>query len=162
VPFEYRKEIGKQYQWVTEGFHRYATHKATEAGLQLASEVLNYRATHGFTYQLEIQRYMTRLRDGGITAADVLIRVTEFVAHTEQRKFASQREEDFALARIVISLAPVRRGERRPTGRVLAVLGAMLRDACYLYAMRLAKKLREDAEERSKLRRRSGDFSSEA
>jgi hypothetical protein len=160
VPFEYRKDIGPHYKWVAEGFDRYISHRATEAGLQLASEVLNYRATHGFTYQREIERYMTRLRDHGITAGDVLVRVAEFVAFVDQRqgKLGSQKEEDFALARIVIHLAPVRRGERRPSGRVLSVLGSMLRDACYLYAMRLVAKLRKDAEERAELKRRSANF----
>jgi hypothetical protein len=162
MPLRYRVEIGPHFHaWAVEGFRRYASHPATQAALALADELLHYKATHDFTYQRAIENYMGNLRDSGVTPADVLIRVVEYVGFLEANptRIRSQREEDFALARGVLHLVPYRL-IGRPTGaRMLKALGPMVRESCYLFALGLARKLVSDSRKRADLMRQAGDFS---
>ena len=162
VPLRYRKEIGPRFHtWATEGFNRYANHAATAAALKLTDGLLNYQPTHDFSYQRKLANWLEHLRHGGVTARDVLIRVTELCAFIDANpgRLRSQREEDFALARNVLYLTPHSLSSRPEGARILSALGPLVREACYPFALGLARRLRRDTEERAALVKASGDFS---
>jgi hypothetical protein len=161
MPLRYRVEIGPHFHsWATSGFQKYAAHPATQAALVLADELMRYKAVYGFTYERTVENYMTNLRDCGVTPADVLIRVVEYVGFMEANpaRIRSQREEDFALARGVLHLIPYKLSGRPEGARMLNALGPMVREACYLFALGLARKLKDDTDKRAALMRRAGNF----
>jgi hypothetical protein len=136
-------------EWTAEGLTKYRASRATEAALKLAQEVLDYRATHGRTYQLQLEHMMQILKDDQVNAEDVLRRVALFVAfataHPERFK-GSTRVEDLALARCVMRLAPLQKTGKRYPSRSLALLGGLLRDALYRWGLNLVDRLKRDAE----------------
>src|SRR6185312_7133419 len=79
VPLRYRQEIRPRFHaWITEGFAKYAKHKATAAGLELAQMLLDYQpSAHGFSYELAIRNIMSELKANGIGPQEILIRVAE-------------------------------------------------------------------------------------
>ena len=135
--------------WTAEGITKYKATRATSMALELATEVLNYRATNGYTFQRRLEGMMQILRDDQVSAEDLLRRVCLFVAfaaaHPEKFKGLT-RCEDIAMGRMVMRLAPLqRKGLRYPT-RSLVLLGGLLRDALYRYALNLVDRLKADAE----------------
>jgi hypothetical protein len=142
-------ELKPYAEWTAEGLTKYRNTRATEAGLKLADEVLNYRATHGRTYQLQLEHMMQILRDDQVNAEDVLRRVALFVAfasaHPERFKGLT-KVEDLALARCVMRLAPLQRTGKRYPSRSLALLGSLLRDALYRWGLNLVDRLKVDAQ----------------
>ncbi len=154
------RQLAHNRPWIEAGLVKYADRAATHAALRLADELLHYKATHQFTFMLDIQAHGERLRGAGVTARDLLIRAVEFAAFLEVHpdQFRRQREEDYALARTLLRCAPIRRGGKRPGGNVLRVFGEIARLNLYPFAFALLKRLGEDAEKRDELRRACMDF----
>ena len=159
MPLRYRQEIRPRFHaWITEGFAKYAKHKATAAGLELAQMLLDYQpSAHGFSYELAIRNIMSELKANGIGPQEILIRVAELVAfmETNPSRLKSQREEDFALARNVMHLTPRNLRGRRHGAKVMQHLGPLIREHCYVWAGRFVRRLREDRERVSELKRQA-------
>jgi hypothetical protein len=148
------------HRWATEGFAKYRGHPATVTALTLAGMVLDWKPTAEYSYQVNAWRLLQRLKDNGITPADVLVRVLEWVGwmNANHGKVTTQREEDSHLARLVLTLTPYGVRYRPPGGHVIRHIGSLVREHCYLWAMRLATKLEADGDELARLKRASGDF----
>ena len=111
-------------------------------------------------YQLEQLQKLGELKANGIGPQDILIRVAELVAfmETNPSRLKSQREEDFALARNVMHLTPRNLRGRRHGAKVMQHLGPLIREHCYVWAGRFVRRLREDRERVSELKRQAMDY----
>jgi hypothetical protein len=161
MPLRYRSEIKPHYhQWATEGFTKYEAYPATTAALALTDEVLNFKAIHNYAYERVLQNYMAHLRDSGVTARDVLIRMIELVGFLEANptRLQGQRAEEYAAARLVLHLAPYTVAGKPAGARILKTLGPLVMQACYPYALGLVRKWNDDIAKRSALLRQAVDF----
>lgn len=153
-------------EWVDEGLYKYHNTKAVQVALQLAEATLNYQPTHDFSHQRQLASMMHGLRDHGVTARDVLLRVCLFHAAFEEyseRFHGSQRAEDLAQARLVMRLTPLQRAARRRwPSRSLQLLGSMLREDLGPFALGLLRRLKADAEAVHQLRAATLDLDSPA
>lgn len=162
----YRSQIRPHYHdHIRVGFDRYRSKRATQAALQLAQEALD------FTYTppqdsvqcrkwVTLARAMGDLRDGGVTAEALLCRVAEFVAYLEDHPstFKSRRAEEFALARCVLHMIRWQ-GEGRGQGaELMEVVGPLIREACYPFALALVKKLTQDIDHQHELKKASANL----
>lgn len=141
--------------WAAEGLARYRQTKATEAALNLADEVLNFRAVHQYKFHRELERMVALMRDDQVTASDILHRIclhVAFVTAHPGRFTGGPRVERLALARCVMRLCPLRRYGRRWLVRSLVLLADIIfEDGLYLYAIKLVDRLKhDDAERRAK------------
>jgi hypothetical protein len=151
--------------WVGAGLLRYCNTTAVQSARALADTILNYRATNGFTFQRTLEHMLARLLGDQVTADDVLHRVCLHVAYTEvyRGRFRGVRAaEDLALARCVMRLAPLGRKSKRDPRRSLLLLGEMLREDLYVFAISLINRLKEDAEKAHALRVASVNFDTPA
>jgi hypothetical protein len=144
--------------FILDGIGRYKNSKAIASALVLAESILNYRATYGWRWQLELERRMAVLRDAGKSPMDVLIRVVESYSLIEKnpRLFKTPRAEHVAHARWVLHLTTW--GKWRPNTRLLTSLGSMLADDLGAFAIQLLRRLQNDLAERQALRRSAADF----
>ena len=156
MSLRYRQQIRPHYhEFIALGLSRYAEHPATKAGLALADQLLRYKASHEFTALLAIERLMNTLRDHGVTARDLVVRVAEFHAYFDGRPDAvrAQREEDFAIARGIVHLIAWKGSGRTIGSKVLQHLGPLIREHCGLFCMRLVARLKEDLEKQAELKK---------
>lgn len=161
MSLRYRQHIRPHFhQWIALGLGRYTDHPATKAGLALADRLLHYKASHEFTALLAVEHLMATLRDHGVTAKDLVVRVAEFHAFFDTRPDAvrSQREEDFAIARGVAHLIPWKGSGRTLGSKVLQHLGPLVREHCGLFCMRLVARLKSDLEKDAELKKVSGSL----
>lgn len=148
------------HRWALAGFAKYRDHKATQTALSLAQMLLDWKPTAEFTYQTHAWRLLKGLRDNGVLPEHVLVRVLEWIGwmNANPGKVVNQREEDSHLARLVLTLTPYGLRYRPPGGHTIRLIGELVREHCYLWAMRLATKLEADGDAMANLRRSSGDF----
>lgn len=146
---------------IVAGLLRYSQAKPMQAACQIADQFLNYRAEHGFTYELQLENWANRARAAGVSAMDVLRAVAEFHAFLDDhpRRFPDVRAERYALARRVLLLGPSW-GTWRPRARVLNTVGAWLKEALASWAYAFLRKLDQDDQARRELRQRAADFDS--
>jgi hypothetical protein len=151
--------------WVSEGLARYRNTKASEAALKLAEDILNYKATNGYTFQRELQRMMGILRDDQVTASDILHRVCLMVAFASAapgRYSGSTKAENLAMGRMIMRLAPLQRRGKRYAARSVHLLGEMARDYLYVFGLKLHERLKLDAEKVHELKKLTLDFDTAA
>lgn len=144
---------------VASGLARYENTKAVQAALHLSNEILNYRATFGWTKQLNLQSQMGRLRGAGVTPRDLLARVCEHYALVEANphRFRTSREEDHAISRAVLRLDKM--GTWRPNAHLMNYLGGILREELGAFAIMFIRRLQADARQRQEFREQLADFS---
>ncbi len=122
---------------------KYGRSKAVAAAVMLADDLLNWRPKHDWTVQYTLAEQMQRLRDGGVTAREVLQRVCEVWAlQAFEQRFDGERVLEYGLARAVLML----RGQRtwRPAGPLLRLLGRELREAFGKFAAGVCWRIEED------------------
>jgi hypothetical protein len=126
----------------------------------LAEQLLQYKASHEFTALLAIERLMTSLRDYGVTARDLVVRIAEYYAYFDARPdtVRGQREEDFAVARGVVHLIAWKGSGRTLGSKVLQHLGPLIREHCGLFCMRLVRRLKEDLQQEAELKKVAGSL----
>jgi hypothetical protein len=151
--------------WVAEGLSRYRSTAATAAAIKLAQSILDYRNENGFRYQLELERMMLILKDDGVAAEDILKRVclmVFFASAAPERYHGSTKTENLAMGRAIMRLAPLQRRGKRYASRAVHLLGEMVRDFLYLYAMRLHDRVKQDAAKVYELKKATIEFDTRA
>jgi hypothetical protein len=166
MPVTYRTDVRRHYhQFVQQGMERYAGHRATQAGLRLASELLGgsldeaAAAPNACSMHTERARAFRLLRDHGVTPAQLLARLAEVVCFTEDHpeRIPNQKFEDHMLARAMLTLVPWKI-RFRPGAKLLRHTGAMLREHLYPWALAFVRKLRSDINETHALIKASISF----
>lgn len=163
VPIKFDRDVHRHYHaFVKEGMARYANHKAMQAGLQLADELLRYTPSDpqaAFTFETECAHAVAMLVDHGVQPAHLLARIAELVCFFEDHpeRVPSQRVEDFALARGVLTLVPWK-VRFNPGAKLLKHLGPLVRARLYPWALAFVRKLKRDVADRAELMRTSATF----
>lgn len=129
-----------------------ADQQATRVALEIAREILNYRASHGFSYQRELEMRMSNLRDAGLTPEELLVRAVamlHFITDQFERnlyRFRTPEEETCALAKYVLRYAPNGPRRRQAKRHTLKELGGLIQCGLTLYASQLLKRVAEQDE----------------
>jgi hypothetical protein len=132
---------------------RYGNSKGVQGALQLTAELLNYRSHRDYSWELELQSQMTRLRDGGVTPREFLTRVcVTWALQADRQRFDGERELAFGLAREVLKLR-TRTGTWRPGGILLYRFGCLIRDELGTFPAGVWMKASQDADARAQARK---------
>jgi hypothetical protein len=166
MPIDYRRDVRRHYHaFIDEGMRRYASHRAMQAGLTLATGLLQGSLDaaaanpDAFTHEILPARAFRMLADHGVTAGQLLARVAEVVAFIDHHpeRVPSQRFEDHMLSRAVLTLVPWKL-RFNPGAKMLRHLGALLRERLMPWALSFTRKLRQDIKDERALVRESTAF----
>jgi hypothetical protein len=137
---------------IARALSKYQNSSAVKHAVMLADDLLSFRPRHGFGVEERLQAQMLRLRGEGVTARELLQRVTEVWAlQAFDQRFDSERELDHAMARAVLKLRPMRTW--RPAGPLLRHLGREIREELGRFCAGLCMRLDADDEVRVQARK---------
>ncbi len=138
---------------VAKTLAKYDRSKAVQAALAVADDLLTYRPRMDYKNHLQLAEHMAFLREGGVTAKEILQNVCETTAmRMLGRRLEEERAFDYALARRVLMLRPRaarREGSWRPGGPLLRYAGNLIREEFGAFPYGLLAKLESDDEARA-------------
>ena len=146
-----RGELATYRDRISFVLDKYACSNAVTAAVMVADDLLNWRPRADFTVHYRLAEEMRRLRDGGVTARQMLQRVSEVWAlQAFDGRFGSERELRVSLARGVLLLRPL---GKRPYGPLLGLLGRELQEDLGKFAAGVCWRIEEDAKVRAGARK---------
>lgn len=147
-----RHELKRYREKIQQVLAKYHDSKPVQIALTLADDLLVYRPRADFTKHHRTAEQMKRLRNGGITARDVLQRICEVWAlQMFDQRFEDVKVLENALARHLLQLVP--QGTYRPPGTLLRYLGSMLAEDFGLFCTGVCRQIDRDAEARRDARK---------
>jgi hypothetical protein len=150
-------QLARYRETVRAAIHRNSETPAVQGALRLAQQLLDYRPSHQFSFQLTLRRRMQILVGANVSPEDVVCRVAEFVFYENDNPFKYARERDMQLARVVFKLAPMSKWV--PTAHASRLLaGLIIEDGLWRFAAGLRLKLERDHDERVKLLKGLDDY----
>jgi hypothetical protein len=133
---------------VAKTLAKYGRSNAVQKALVVADDLLTYRPQMDYKNHLQLAEHMALLREGGVTAREILQNVCETAAmRMLGRRLEEERAFDYALARRVLMLRP--RGTWRPGGPLLRYAGNLIREELGVFPYGLLAKLEEDDQARA-------------
>jgi hypothetical protein len=161
---EYRSEVKPHYhRWAAEGLARLAPHAATQAGIELANMLLDYKAppdSMRHTVDTNVERLMKELRDHGVTAEHLCCRVAELSAFLKAHpgRARNTRAERFVYARGVLHLIRRNGNGTRVGAFVMNALGALVMEHLGAWAVKFCDKLERDTSKKNDLKKRAAAY----
>ena len=141
-------ELAQYRKRISFVLDKYATSSAVSAAVMLADDLLNWKPRADFTNHYRLATQMTRLREAGCTAREIIQRVAEvWSLQAFDQRFGSERELEYALARAVLMLRS--QGKWRPSGPLLRLLGSELHEALGKFAAGVCWRIERDDEVRA-------------
>jgi hypothetical protein len=138
---------------VAKALAKYERSKAVQAALAVADDLLTYRPRMDYKNHQQLAEHMAFLREGGVTAKEILQNVCETAAmRMLGRRLEEERAFDYVLARRVLMLRPRatrRPGAWRPGGPLLRYAGNLIREEFGVFPYGLLAKLEADDEARA-------------
>ncbi|HEX4049913.1 MAG TPA: hypothetical protein VHY19_03425 [Steroidobacteraceae bacterium] len=151
-----RGELKRYRDKIQQVLAKYHDSKPVQTALMIADDLLNYRPHADWTKHHRCAEQMKRLRDGGITARDVVQRAAEVWALQQfDQRFETRKVLDNAMARHLLQLVP--QGTYRAPGTLLRYLGEMLTDDLGLFCTGVCRQIERDDAARRDARRTFND-----
>jgi hypothetical protein len=127
---------------------RYRNSKAVQHALVLAADLLNYRPRREYSWELQLETQVARLRDGGVTPRELLAKICSVWAlNADRERFRDAREFTYGIANEVLKLRKL--GTWRPGGVLLSRLGQMIVDDLGSFAAGVWVKTQQDTDSRA-------------
>ena len=141
-------ELARHRKRISFVLDKYANSSAVSAAVMLADDLLNWKPRADFTNHHRLATQMTRLRDAGCTAREIIQRVSEvWSLQAFDQRFANERELEYGLARAVLMLRS--QGKWRASGPLLRLLGGELHETFGKFAAGVCWRIEKDAEVRA-------------
>jgi hypothetical protein len=159
----YRDDVKPNYHaFCAEGLSRLKDHPATQAGIELAQMLLDWRAPpDSIRHKVDtrVALVIASLRDEGITAEQLSCRVAEIAAYLKIHPVAARntRVERFIYARAVAHLIRRNLKGQRPGAEAFNALGEMITAHLGVWAAKFINKLERDLSRKEELRRMDYD-----